>query len=192
MDGVFLAVPTIADDKARGSCCTLSRGALLTSSVNGEQNHFKRYTLGSGYISSPKKRALCISSNYRKDHFCREPKRMKRNRQESLLQGSWRLWKPSCVLFWSWFPYPWPPEGGQAAPANFLSLRDRDTNRVASFPTPTPLTIHTGTTKTLPRTGEMKRIAKEKQKTTKSFSLLSPPPFSCFKACNSLLRPRVN
>lgn len=58
--------------------------------------------------------------------------------------GSWRLWKPFCVLFLNWFPFPWPPEGGQVSRAKFLTGRrasgDRETNpKTNCFPTtPTP------------------------------------------------------
>lgn len=111
------------------------------------------------------KKALCISSEYRKEHFCQEPKGMKRN--PFFFRGSWRLWKSSCVLFLNWFPYPRPPEGGQASPANFLSGRatkfDRNTNHVPSSPTPTPLTLLPGT-KTLTREGEEMPLRNRKQK----------------------------
>ena len=102
---------------------------------------------------SPRNMLCVFQVSTEKTISARSQKRMKRNRQKSfsffLLRGGWRLWKPSCVLFLSWFPYAWPPEGGQAARANFLTGRGTDgdkdtnpsTNQMLSFPTATPLTI---------------------------------------------------
>lgn len=103
----------------------------------------------------------------------------KRNeKKSSFFRGSWRLWKSSSVLFLNWFPYPWPPEGGQTSPANFLT--GREAQLVTGTQTRAQILFH-------PRRhphhslscppwhrrdslqGEEKRIAMKKKKITKKF-----------------------
>lgn len=128
-----------------------------------------------------KKRALCISSKYRKDHFCQEPKRMKGNRQKSFFffRGEAEGYENHLVFyFWPDFHIHghlrevrllW-PTSSQGRGTNGDRDTNPSTNHIPSFPTPTPLIILTGTTKTL--TWKRKWIAIKTQKTTKSFLLL--------------------
>lgn len=131
----------------------------------------------------------CISSKPRKDHFSQGPKRMKRNRQKCFccffrnVDGNE---KPFCSPFLKRFPYPWPPEVGQAALANFLTGRgtncDRDTNantnHPPSFPAATSLSLLAGTTNILTLIGKLIAIEKQKQENNFSFSFYSILPFS--------------
>ncbi len=128
-----------------------------------------------------KKRALCISSKCRKDHFCQEPNRMKRNRQKYffLFSGGAEGYENHLVFyFWTDFHIhghlrevrPLWPTSSQGEGLTVTGTQTPSTNPAPSFPTPTPLTILTGTTQTLTRMG--KWIAIQKQKTTKSFFLL--------------------
>lgn len=119
----------------------------LFSVIGADYISHTAYSLDSGNIARFTTRNLCFVcfSQVQKRPFLPGGKR---NEKKSFFRGCWRLWNPSCVLFLSWFPYAWPPEGGQAPPANFLSGNgtncDRDTNRVPSSPTPTPLTLLSG------------------------------------------------
>lgn len=131
---------------------------------------------------SPRNCALCISSERRKTISARSQKRMKRNRQKipsPVFQGSWRLWKPSCVLFLNWFPFPWPPEGGQANSGQ-LPHSDRDTNPAPILSsTPTPVSVLPGTTETLRET--------RRHKDTENNKIIFFPPFASFSLFRLLL-----
>lgn len=131
VDSVFVAyvaVPTVADDRRdkgqRLDCCTVWDHTLYSHSQRLANQ--KRWDTGSEMVNKiishaqhilwaqavllclppvalfTKKRALCISSKYRKDHFCQEPKRMKRNRQKSFFFFGGAEGYENHLVFYFW------------------------------------------------------------------------------------------
>lgn len=148
---------------------------------------------------SPTKRALCISSMYRKDHFSQ--KEWKGDRKKDLLRGAEGYETILCSIFD--LIYISMPTCGRSGRSGQLLHSRRDgrwqghkhQHQSYSILSNTHATffILSGATRTLTWNGEW--IATKTQKTTRSFL---PHHFSlcffafCFKAGESLMCPRVN
>lgn len=140
------------------------------------------------------KKALCISSEYRKEHFCQEPKGMKRN--PFFFFGGAEGYENHLVFyFWTDFHIQ-----GHLREVRLLRPTSSQGERQSLTGTQTmfhPLRHPRHSLSSLaPRLsrGKGKKCRKETENKKKIPLLLLCFSFffCCFKACNSLLCPRVN
>lgn len=128
---------------------------------------------------------MYFEQTQKRPFWCQEPNGVKRDSSHSF--GAEVYENHPVFYIWNSFPYPRPPEGGQASPANFLTQGGRQTltgrtqtqtqNCIPSSPqTPTPLTLLAGTAKKKKKEKKTNWgwIGVKKQKTTKKILFFLP------------------